>query len=468
MASRSDVMSAISGSGLVEPGALVLAMLSGGADSVCLVHALQELIGAERLHVLHVNHGLRAAADDDERFCVELCERLGLGLSIERIDLRAGGEGREAIGGRLAPSGNLEALAREARYAAAERVRSAEGLDLIATGHTATDQVETILYRLVSSPGRRALLGMKARRGALIRPLLGVTRDQTRAYCVRAGLPWREDESNLDPGFARNRIRLHVLPELRLVHPAADSNVLATAAELADESELLEQAVDEAIEAIAAGGHPPVVDSLQLAGLPAPLRRLVVRRLAERAAGGLLSLGSTELAAIEQLATTGGSAQLDLGQGVRAVSEYGLIRFVRATPPASVEPAFLPVPGRCRFGEWELACTLEDRPGAATGLGSPDSPALDAGLLAQTLTVRRWAEGDRMRPLGLGGTKTLQDLFVDRKVPRSLRGTLPVVESDGEIAWVAGVAVSDVFKVTDRTTETARFEARAGPDTLGG
>jgi tRNA(Ile)-lysidine synthase len=453
MASRSDVVTAISDSELVEPGAGVLAMLSGGADSVCLVHALCELVGAERLHALHVNHGLRAAADEDERFCVELCERLGVPLSIERI--HPGAE----------PSGNLEALAREARYAAAERVRSTEGLDLIATGHTATDQVETILYRLVSSPGRRALLGMKTRRGALIRPLLDVTRDQTRAYCARAGLSWREDESNIDPAFARNRIRLRVLPELRLVHPAADSNVLATAAQLADEAELLEQAVDEAIEAIGAGGHPPSVDSLQLAGLPAPLRRLVVRRLAERAAGALLALGSAEVAAIEQLATSGGSAQLDLGQGVSAVSEYGLIRFVRAAPPTPNEPAVLRVPGRCRFGEWELACTLEDRPAAVTELGSPDSPALDAGLLAPSLTVRGWAEGDRMRPLGLGGTKTLQDLFVDRKVPRSLRATLPVVESDGEIAWVAGVAVSDVFKVTDRTTATARFDARTRPDT---
>src|SRR5919197_1514487 len=314
MASRSDVLTAISDSGLVEPDARVLAMLSGGADSVCLVHALLELIGAERLHALHVNHGLRTAAEEDEQFCVNLCDRLGLPLAVERVEVR-GGAGR-------APRGNLEALARETRYATAERVRSSEGLDLIATGHTATDQVETILYRLVSSPGRRALLGMKPRRGALIRPLLGVTRDQTRAYCVRAGLSWREDESNLDTAFTRNRIRLHVLPELRLVHSAADSNVLATAAELADESELLEQAVDEAIEAIGAGGHPPSVDSRQLAGLPAPLRRLVVRRLAERAAGRLLSLGAGEVAAIEQLATSGGSAQLDLGQRVRAVSEY--------------------------------------------------------------------------------------------------------------------------------------------------
>jgi tRNA(Ile)-lysidine synthase len=447
MASGSEIARAIERSGLVQPEARVLAMLSGGSDSVCLLHALLELIGPERLGALHVNHGLRAAADEDERFCRELCDRLGVRLSVERIEVR--------------PPGNLEALARDGRYAAAERVLEAEGLDLVATGHTASDQAETILYRLVSSPGRRALLGMKPQRGDLIRPLLAVTHEDTRAYCVREGLAWREDESNLDVGLARNRLRLHVLPELRLVHPAADANVLQTAAELADESEVVDRAVDEAIEAIGAGGHPPSVESSRLATLQPALRRLVVRRLAEAAAGGPLPIGAAELERIERLATGPGSAELDLGRGVRAVSEYGLIRFVRPLAAQRPEPVPLPVPGRCRFGDWEVACTVEAPDAGAGDLGSPDAPALDASLLAPTLTVRSWAEGDRMRPLGLSGTKSLQDLFVDRKVPRSLRAGLPVVESSGEIAWVAGVAISEAFRVTEETTETARLDARA-------
>jgi tRNA(Ile)-lysidine synthase len=140
-------------------------MLSGGGDSVCLVHVLREQLGARRIEALHVNHGLRPEADADESFCVELCASLGIELAIERVPVAA--------------RGNLEAQAREARYAAAERVRAARGLDVIATGHTASDQVETILYRLASSPGRRALLGMSARRGRLVRPLLEVTREET-------------------------------------------------------------------------------------------------------------------------------------------------------------------------------------------------------------------------------------------------------------------------------------------------
>jgi tRNA(Ile)-lysidine synthase len=443
---RSGAVAAIERSGLVAPGARVLVMLSGGADSVCLLHALRELIGAERLHALHVNHGLRAAADEDERFCQELCASLGVALTVEHIEVH--------------PPGNMEASAREGRYAAAEVVREREGLDLIASAHTASDQVETILYRLVSSRGRRALLGMRARRGRLVRPLLELTSDDMRAYCVRAGLSWREDETNEDVRYARNRLRLRVLPELRLIHAGTDANVLATAAELADEAEVLDRAVDEAIERLGAGGAPPALEWSRLATLPPALRRLVVRRLAEEAAGEALPLGGADLERLERLAASGGTAELDLGRGVRAVSEYGLIRFLRDARELLATPVELPVPGSCRFGEWELSCTLEGR-SRSLDLGSPDSPALDAGLLARTLTVRPWEQGDRMRPLGLGGTKSLQDLFVDRKVPRSLRASLPVVESGGEIAWVAGVAVSETFKVTDRTTETARFDAKA-------
>jgi tRNA(Ile)-lysidine synthase len=463
MASRSEVVAAIEESRLVEAGARVLAMLSGGADSVCLVHALREAIGADDVLALHVNHGLRAAAGEDERFCIDLCGELGVAVAVERLELRPAAPGR-AGEGVSAFSGNLEARARDARYATAESVRLRERLDVIATGHTATDQVETILYRLVSSPGRRALLGMRPRRGRLIRPLLALTGEQTRAYCARHGLSWREDESNLDPRYARNRLRQRVLPELRIVHPAADQNVLATAAELRDESEVLEQAVDEALDAVAAGGSPPSVEWTRLAALPPPLRRLVLRRLAEGAAGTALPLGIGELARIERLAITGGSGQLDLGHGVRVVSEYGLLRFSRPSAAEPAAPVALPVPGRCRFAGWELACTIEQVQAPGSELGSLDAPALDAGLLSRTLTVRSWAEGDRMRPLGLEGTKSLQDMFVDRKVPRSLRAALPVVESEGEIAWVAGVAISERFKITDRTTEAARLEARTATD----
>jgi tRNA(Ile)-lysidine synthase len=427
--------------GLFPEGGRVLAMLSGGADSVCLLHLAREVLGRESVVALHVNHGLRPAADGDERFCAELCRRLGVPLVIERV----------SVPGR----GNTEALAREARYRAAEAARLETGSDRIATGHTATDQVETILYRLVSSPGRRALLGMSPRRGRLVRPLLGISADRVRAYCAEAGLPWVEDETNADISLARNRLRRDVLPALRQIHPAADANVLATAAQLRDEDEVLEEAADAAAAQVAAGGLPPAVEAARLRELRPALRRLLLQRLAEQAAGGPLPLPVERVAELERLAAEGGTRSLDLGAGVMAVSEYGVIRFRTDEAAAVAEPVTLAVPGTCVFGSWVLSSRIAE-PGTQ---GSLDEPQLDRDRLTLPLTVRAWREGDRMRPLGLDGTKSLQDLFTDRKVPRSLRHLLPVVESGGEIAWVAGVAISDRFKLTADTDAAVLLEA---------
>ena len=203
----------------------VVVLLSGGRDSVCLLDRM--LACASSVWALHVNYGLRGAESDaDEAFCVALCARLGVSLSV----LRAG-----------APVGNVQAWARELRYAEAERL-AVERDALIAVGHTATDQLETVLYRLAASPGRRALLGMPSRSGRVIRPLLEMTRDETAAHCRARGLEWREDSSNASS--ARGLIRATILPALRELHPAAEQNLLATLAALRDEATVLDAAVD--------------------------------------------------------------------------------------------------------------------------------------------------------------------------------------------------------------------------------
>jgi tRNA(Ile)-lysidine synthase len=172
------------------------------------------------------------------------------------------------------------------------------------------------------------------------------------------------------------------------------------------------------------------------------------------------------VAEIERLARRGGSGAVDLGGGVRAVVEYGVARFVADLGPEPAEAATLAVRGSCRFGAWEIRA---ERGGGGEEVGSLDEPVLDAARVAATLTVRAWRDGDRMRPLGLEGSKSLQDIFSDRKVPRSLRHSLPVVLSGGEIAWVAGVAVSDAFKLDRHTAATVRLRARAvaAPDHPG-
>ena len=403
-------------SGLVRAGEPLLVLLSGGGDSVCLLDVAVRL-GA-RASALHVNYGMREGADEDERLCRELCERLEVPLTAERV--------------RLGEGGNLQAEAREARYALAERYAEGD----YAAAHTATDQAETVLYRLATSPGRRALLGMEPRRGRLVRPLLRASRAETRAYCRPRGLRWREDPSNADRRFARARVRHDLLEALRTIGPAAERTVAETAELLRDEAEVLER---ETAAALAALGGGPAVALADLRGQPKGLARLVLRRLAERAAGGRRPLSREEADAVMALEGRGGSRSLDLGGGLRAVVEYGTLRFTRdadAPPPAAVE---LPVPGRVRFGEWEVEA----------GAGGPGEGSVSAALIGGRALVRAWRPGDRMRPVGLGGTKTLQDLFTDRKVPRSLRRSLPVVEAGGRIVWVAGVALDERFVAQD-------------------
>jgi tRNA(Ile)-lysidine synthase len=310
-----DVLLArVEAGGLLAPPAPVVAMLSGGRDSVCMLDLAVRARGAAAVLALHVDYGLRPSSHEDADFCVALCNERGVELRLER-PVRPEGPG------------NLQAWARDVRYAAAVRLAAA-GDATIVTGHTADDQVETILYRLASSPSRRALLGMKERDGRLARPLLGTTRAEVTAYDEERGLAWREDATNEEEGFARNRVRNGLVPELAAIHPAAVANVLRTAALLRDEAEVLDALVAAELDGsgVAPRGR---IDRVRFAALAPALRRLVLQRLADAAAGQPVP-GAARFA--EQVAgLTRGGSRLDLGDGVQAVLEAGVLRAERDT-----------------------------------------------------------------------------------------------------------------------------------------
>jgi tRNA(Ile)-lysidine synthase len=412
------VLEAARESGLVRGGEPLLVMVSGGGDSVALLDVAVRLGCA--VSVLHVNYGLREGADADEGFVRDLTTRLGVTLHAHRVTL---------------PDGNAQELARDARYALAEQLAEGD----YAAAHTASDQAETVLYRLAVSPGSRALHGMAPRRGRLVRPLLGVTRDEVRDYLRARGLEWREDPSNADRRFARARVRHDVLGALQELSPAVERTIAETARQLRDEAEVLDAAVADALAEL--GGGPAIsLDALK--EHPPALQRLILRELAGRTVSAL---------ELQQLLNVGsqGTKSLDLGGGLRAVAEYGTLRFTRAGDAAPPSPVQLVVPGRARFGDWELEARLE---------GPGDVAVTDVG---SAVTVRGWRDGDRMRPIGLGGSKSLQDLFTDRKVPRALRRTLPVIESNGEIVWVAGVAVDERFAAREGEPGAVALTARS-------
>jgi tRNA(Ile)-lysidine synthase len=291
--------------GLLAPGRAVVVLVSGGPDSVCLLDLAVRVAGAPAVSALHVNYGLRDSAGEDEALCAALCERLGVPLAVHRP---------------RRPEGNLQAWARDQRYGEATRLAAEHHAD-VAVGHTASDQVETVLYRLAASPGRRALLGMRERDGRLVRPLLAVWRAATEAWCEQAGLPWRDDPSNASGAFARNRARHGLVPALRELHPAAEQNVLRTLELLRDEAEVLDAAV---AVALAEAGSPPSLAHLR--ALPPALARLAVQRLADNAGGPAVSHRTEEILGLAE------HGALDVGGGLRARIERGRLEFV-ATPP---------------------------------------------------------------------------------------------------------------------------------------
>jgi tRNA(Ile)-lysidine synthase len=346
--------------GLLAPGSRVVAMLSGGRDSVCLLDVVVALCGAENVRALHVNYGLRPESDADEDHCRALCAQVGVGVEVRRARREPGGGGnvhawardtRYAAAGELAdrmdvsiPAGHDLAARHDASIAAGREpggrhdasiaaVREPGGREpagrhsaLIAAGHTATDQVETILYRLAASPGRRALLGMPARDGRLVRPLLGVTREQTAAYCTELGLTWREDSSNDSPEYARARVRHGLLPALDAVHPAARANLLRTAELLREETELLDALVDAELN----GASCIAIE--RLGELAPALARLVLIRLAEDATGTYVPQAGERVGEILALARRGGGAELHVGGLASAVIAGGELRMERIEP----------------------------------------------------------------------------------------------------------------------------------------
>ncbi len=303
--SGAELLERVEAGGLIAGPEPLVVMLSGGRDSVCMLDLAVRARGAEAVRALHVNYELREEADGDEGHCKELCGRLGVALDVERPR-------------RGETAGNLQAWARDERYAAAARLAE-ESDATIVTGHTADDQVETILYRLASSPSRRALLGMRPRDGRLARPLLATTRAETTAYCEERGLAWRDDATNEEGDYKRNLLRRELAPALERIHPAAKENVLRTAALLREEAELLESLVDAELEA-----GEGTISHRRFAELHPALRRLVLQRLADEAAGRPVA-GAARFA--DQIAgLTRGGSTLDLGSGVRAVLEGGVLR----------------------------------------------------------------------------------------------------------------------------------------------
>ena len=429
---------------LFRPGDTVIVGVSGGADSTALLELLGDLPGfAPRLVAAHLNHCLRGRhSDEDEEFCRSLAVRHAIPFESRRTDVAE-------LAGRLGL--NLEDAGRRARIAFFDEVRLKWGATAVALGHHADDQAETVLMRLLRGAGPDGLVGITyCNERGYIRPLLEISRPEIEGFLTERGVTWREDASNRDTAFLRNRIRHELLPFLEQYNPAVRERLAATAALLADEDDLLKRPTEETFAQVCTRDNDAwVCDIGKLAGQPPAMRRRVLRLMLERLTGNLDHFSRRHVAALEHLLDSPRpNASLNLPQGVTAVREYGLLRVPRVPPPAPI-PYLLHIPGPGTYplsGGGFFVVTVEP--------ALPDFAALpahtacfDPGKAPFPWQVRPFQPGDRIVPLGMRGSKKVKDLFIDARIPLPQRRRIPLVFSGDTLIWVCGVRSSNLSRI---------------------
>lgn len=425
---------------LLKPGDRVVVAVSGGPDSVCLLSVLQEL--ALSLHVAHLDHLFRGKESADEAlFVADLAKKLNIPATVEQFDVPAYCRERG-----LSP----QAGARAVRYGFLRRIADETGSSRIATGHTADDQAETFLMRLLRGAGVSGLSAIPPLRENIIRPLLDVTREEVLDYLAANGLLFKTDPSNNRPLYTRNRIRLEVLPVLKRFNPRIVETLAAEAALLRDENEALDSHLSACASRIMSRDDERVtVKREEFNTLPPAFRRRLLRKfvdLAGAASSGLSAVQIDEALLFMAAAQTGRT--MNLTQGLVIAREYDRL-VVSAKSSSAGFTNTLTVPGIIAISAlgMEVKTALcADRTRAAEDINYLWQAEFDYDKIGPLLTLRSRRPGDRFQPAGMGGrSKKLQDYFVDEKVPRRKRDAVPLLCSGEDILWVVGLRTDERF-----------------------
>ena len=441
---------------LFPRGARVLVAVSGGADSVSLLHILRVLERRGELAIAgvgHLNHLLRGPdADADEQFCCELAATAGLPFESARVDVAALAR---------AAGCSLESGARRARYEFLNGAAARLQAEAVAVGHTLDDQAETVLLRLARGAGSRGIAGIRPKAGTVVRPLLDISRAELRAYTAVWGLASREDSSNADVAIPRNRLRLEVMPHLERFAPAIVRTLAREAALARDDEDYLDGRATEVFPSVVLQSERGTeLRAEALRTLPRPLASRVVRRVLEESAPGRF-VAAGHVDGVLELAGAPNGTSVAL-PGLVATREQDYVLLGSGATAAFPQTPCLPltVPGGVELGRWAITAEAADVQPTPPVRGAVALVAAD--VLRLPLAVRTRRRGDRFRPLGMAGRgRKLQDFLVDRKVARAERDALPlVVDRDDRIVWVAGQSVAEDFRVTAACRAVILLKAR--------
>ncbi|MBM3119255.1 MAG: tRNA lysidine(34) synthetase TilS [Chloroflexi bacterium] len=450
---------------LFSTGDKLVVAVSGGADSVCLLHILaqrQRELGVE-LHVAHLNHQLRGGeSESDASYVSELAGKLGVPATIVCQDVAAY---------RDRKGGSLEEAAREVRYSFLTEVTKEVGTSKVVVGHTRDDNVETILMHLLRGAGSVGLCGLQPSsilqfgehkaRIEVVRPLLEVTRQETLDYCQRHKLKPRSDSSNLSLSFLRNRIRLELLPVLKNYNPSIDNALLRLAAIAGDDVSFIEEQTSLMWKELAkTEGDVIYLDGSKMTALPRAMQRQVFRRAVRHLRGNLQDIEADHIEAMVDFLSKPVGRKLCLPQGLTLSTEYGRLVLTPAQTSSCPFPPLagvfsIKIPGGTALPGWHVKADIVKQPVSnANGFVA----SFDLDRVGEKLMVRRRKPGDRFQPLGMTETKKLQDFMVDSKIPRSWRDRVPLVCSTEQILWVVGWRVDDRVKVTRTTKNILRLK----------
>lgn len=447
-----DILSAAARYSMLYPGDTVLVAVSGGPDSVAMLHALhtrRDEFGIT-LHIAHLNHCIRGEASDmDEEFVRALAGEWGIPATVERVDVPAL---------RRALRAGEEEAARKARHDFLRRTAERVGAAKVALGHTSDDRAESVLMNVIRGTGIDGLGSIRPVSGSLVRPLIDTCRSEVEEYVRENRLPFRVDESNTDTTYTRNRIRHELIPLLERDYNPRVKAALIRLADIADSaSGFIESAAQSARDRVALRG---AIDAHMLSELFDALRYQVIRNEIGSMKGDLCDVAFEQVQRIVEALETGEDFTITLPSGilyaVRRGNEFCVTRKV-ASP--EVEPFDIPlaVPGRTVVPRAGLAieATIIDSPKPART--PPDTVLIPTDAIAGTLRVRNLRPGDRIIPFGMSGAKKLQDVFVDRKIPRAERALSAVVVDDDRILWVIGVVASEATRVIQDTRKAVEL-----------